>query len=94
MVGEANEGGQDREAEAAAPMTPGRAPTRTPRARGSQCGVSIDAEGVTPDEGLANASAATITSHVPDKRYTSLSAGGIHYSWTACFSLRGRTHAW
>ena len=33
------------EAEAAAPITSGRAPTPTPRARGSQCGVSIDPEG-------------------------------------------------
>ena len=47
------------EAEAAAPITPGRAPT--PRARGSQCGVSIDPEGMTPGESLADASAAAST---------------------------------
>ena len=61
------------EAEAAAPITSGRAPT--PRARGSQCGVFIDPEGMTPGESLARASAAASTSHGPDKRYTALGAG-------------------
>ena len=63
------------EAEAAAPITSGRASTPTPRARGSQCGVSIDPEGVTPGESLADTPAAASTSHGPDKRYTALGAG-------------------
>ena len=59
---------ETREAEAAAPTTSGRAPTPTPRARSSQCGVSLDPEGmISPGKGLANASAAASTSHGPDK---------------------------
>ena len=50
-------------------------PTPTRRARGSQCGVSIDPEGMTPDEGLPDTSAAVSISHGPDKRYTAVSAG-------------------
>ena len=61
------------EAEAAALITSGRAPT--PRVRGSQCGVSIDPEGMAPGESLADASATASTSHGPDKRYTALGAG-------------------
>ena len=63
------------EAEAAAPIISGRTPTPTPRARGSQCGVSINPEGMTPGESLADASAVASTSHGPDKRNTALSAG-------------------
>ena len=84
------------EAEAAAPITSGRASTPTPRARGSQCEVSIDSEGMTFGEGLANASAAASTSHVPDKRYTALIAGKTkrlveYIPGPPCFSLKGRT---
>ena len=57
------------EAEAAAPITSGRAPTPTTRARGSQYGVSIDPEGMTPGESLADTPAAASTSHGPDKRH-------------------------
>ena len=63
------------EAEAVALVTSGKAPTPTPRAEGSQCGVSINQEGTTPGESLADASAAANTSHEPDNRYTTLSAG-------------------
>ena len=97
MVGETNnEGGQDREAEAAPLMTSGRAPTPTPRARGGECGVSIDPEGMTPGEGLANALGATSTSHGPHKRYNALNAGEAkrhadYIPGPSCFSLRGRT---
>ena len=62
------------EADPAAPITAGRAPTPAPRANGSQYGVSIDQKGMTPGESLADASAAA-TSHGPDKRYTALGAG-------------------
>ena len=62
-------------AEAAAAITSGRAPIFTPRAGRSQCGVSIDPEGMTPGESLADTSAATSTLHGPDKKYTALSAG-------------------
>ena len=84
------------EAEAAASITLGRAPTPSPRARGSQCGVSIDPEGMTPGEGLADASAAASTSHGPNKRYTAPSAGeakrlGEYIPGLPRFSLRGRT---
>ena len=47
------------EAEAAAPITSGRVPT--PRARGSQCRVPIDPEGMTPGESLADTTAAAST---------------------------------
>ena len=84
------------EAEAAAPITLGRAPTPTPRARGSQCGVSIDPEGMTPGESLADTSAAASTSHGSDKRYTALGAGEAkrlaeYISGPPRFNLRGRT---
>ena len=78
------------EAEAAAPITSGRASTPTSRARASQCGVSIDPEGLTPGENLADTSAAASTSHGPDKRlYRSWrrrgkATSGVH-SWTAPF---------
>ena len=82
------------EAEATVPITSGRAPT--PRARGSQCGVSIDPEGMTPGESLADASIAASTSHGPDKRYTALGAGEAkrlveYIPGPPRFSLRGRT---
>ena len=82
------------EAEAATPITSGRGPT--PRARGSQCWVSIDSEGMTPGESLADASAAASTSHEPDKRYTTLGAGEAkrlaeYIPVPPRFSLRGRT---
>ena len=84
------------EAEAAAPVTSGRAPTPTPRTRGSQCGVSIDPEGMTPGESLADTLAAASTSHGPDKRYTALGAGEAkrlaeYIPGPPRFSLRGRT---
>ena len=83
------------EAEATVPITSGRAPT--PRARGSQCKVSIDPECMTPGESLADASAAASTSHGPDKIYTALGAGEakrlVEYivPGPPRFSLRGRT---
>ena len=79
------------EAGAAAPISSGTAPTPTPRARGSQCGVSLDPEGMmTPGEGLADASAAARTSHGSEKRYTALSADEANrlvkkHSWTVPF---------
>ena len=84
------------EAEAAAPITSGRASTPTPRARGSQCGVSIDPERVMPGESLADTPAAASTSHGPDKRYTALGAGEAkrlaeYIPGPSRFSLRGRT---
>ena len=84
------------EAEAAALITSGRAPTPIPRTRGSQCGVSMDTEGITPGQGLADASAAASTSHGLDKRYTALSAGEAkrlaeYIPGPPCFSLKGRT---
>ena len=84
------------EAEPAAPIISGRAPTPTPRARGSQCGVSIDPEGMTPGESLADASAVAGTSHGPDKRYTALGPGEAkrlaeYIPGPPRFSLRGRT---
>ena len=84
------------EAEAAAPITSGRAPTPTPRARGSQCGGTIDPEGMTPDESLADASAAASTSLGPVKRYTALGAGEAkrladYIPGPPRFSLRGHT---
>ena len=85
------------EAEVAAPITSGRAPTPTLRARDSQCRVSVDSEGMmSPDEGLADASAATSTSHGPDKRCTTLSAGEAkrlaeYIPGLPRFSLRGHT---
>ena len=63
------------EAEAAAPITSGRASTPTTRARSSQCGVFVDPEGRTPGKSLADTSAAASTSHGSDKRYTALGAG-------------------
>ena len=52
------------EAEAAAPITSGRAPTPTPGAGDSQCGVFSDPEGMmTSGESLADASAAASTFH-------------------------------
>ena len=42
------------ETEAAAPITSGKTPTSTPRARGSQSGVSLNPEGMTPGESLAD----------------------------------------
>ena len=85
------------EAKAATPIISGRTPTPTPRARGSQCGVSINPEGMTPGESLADASAVASTSHGPDKRYTALSAGKAkrlaeYIPGPPRFSLRGRTH--
>ena len=82
------------EAEAAAPITLGRAPT--PRARGSQCGISTDPEDMTPGESVADASAAASTSHGPNKRYTALGAGEAkrfaeYISGPPRFSLRSRT---
>ena len=82
------------EAEAAAPITLWRAPT--PRARGSQCEVSIDPESMTPGESLVDASAAASTSHGPDKKYTALGAGEAkrlaeYIPGPLRFSLRGRT---
>ena len=62
------------EAEAAAPITSGRDPTPTPRARGSQCGVPVDPEGMTPGESVDDTSAAASTLHGPDKIYTALGA--------------------
>ena len=84
------------DAKAAASITSGRATTPTPRATGSQCGVSIDPEGMTPGENLTYASVAASTSHVPDKRYTALSAGEAnrlveYIPGPPRFSLRGRT---
>ena len=86
------------EAEAAAPITSGRAPTPTTRARGSQSGGFIDPEGMTPGESLADASAAASTSYGPDKRYTSLCAGEAnrlaeYIPGPPRFSLRGRTRS-
>ena len=54
------------EDEVAAPITSRRAPAPTPRARGSQCGVSIDPEGMTFGEGLTDTFAAASTSHEPE----------------------------
>ena len=93
-VGEGDESGQDREANAAnskrasengesvsegiksevetpqaepaAPIASGKAPTPAPRARDSQCRFSITSEGMTPGASLADASAAANTSHGPD----------------------------
>ena len=84
------------EAEAAAPITSGRAQTPTTRARGSQCGIYINPEGMTPGESLADASAAASTSHGPDKRYAALGAGEAkrlaeYVPRPPRFSLRGRT---
>ena len=84
------------EAEAATPITSGRAPTPTPRASGSQYGVHIDPEGMTPGESLADISAAASTSHGPDTRYTALGAGEAkrheeYIPGPPRFSLRGRT---
>ena len=82
------------EAEAAAPITPRRA--STPRGRGSQCEVSIDPEGMTPGESLADTSAAASTSHRPDKKYTALGAYEVnrlaeYIPGPPRFSLRDRT---
>ena len=84
------------EAQTVAPIISGRAPTPTPRARSTQCGVSLDLEGmISPGEGLANGSAAASTSHGPDKRYTALNAGEAkllaeYIPGPPRFSLRGR----
>ena len=68
MSGETTSEIETPEPEAAAPITSGRAPTPTPRARSSQCGVSLDSEGmVSPGEGFVNASASASPSHRPDK---------------------------
>ena len=75
MSGETTSEVETPEAKAAAQITSGRSPTPTPRAIGSQCEVCIDPDGMTPGEGLADASVAASTSHGPDKRYTALSAG-------------------
>ena len=84
------------EAEAAAHHIGEGSNTYTPRARGSQCGVSIDPECMPPGESLADTSAAAGTSHGPDKRYTALSAGEAkrlakYIPGPPRFSLRGRT---
>ena len=85
------------EAEVVDPITSGRSLSPTSSARSSQCGVSLDPEGmVSPGEGLATASAAASTSHRLDKRYTALSVGearGLaeYIPELPRFSLRGRT---
>ena len=82
------------EAEAAAPIASERAPT--PGARCRQCEVSIDLEGMTSGESLADAWAATSTSHGSNKRYTALGAGEAkrlaeYIPGPPRFSLRDRT---
>ena len=84
------------EAEAAAPITSGRALTPTPRARGSQRRVSIDPEGMASGESSADTSAAASTSHGLDKRYTALGTGEAkrfaeYIPGPPRFSRRGRT---
>ena len=63
------------EAEAAAPITSGRAPSSTSCTGSIKCEVSLDPESydVIP-LGLANASAAASTSYGPDKQYATSSA--------------------
>ena len=76
------------EAEAAAPITWGRAVTPIERVRGNQCRVSIDPEGMTPGESFADTSAAASISHGPDKEYTMRLAeyilGPPRFSPTGC----------
>ena len=68
VLGETTSEIETPEAEAAAPITSRRAPTPTPRSRGSPYGVSLETEGmVSPGEGLANASAAVHTGPINDE---------------------------